>query len=144
MPIINLRDLGNLSKDLTGNYQNYYININDTSENSLQSAIKRVVHYDNSLLDPNLISLIDHPLTTLRTNDVLEPLKTNNIAIDITVPVQTGLLWNGKATINLTVHNFGQKIKIFDKTIVNVNQINSYQYVLTSDDIIYDASNDWE
>lgn len=72
VPIINPRDLGNLSKDLTGDYQNYYININDTSENSLRSAIKQVVHYDNSLLDPNLISLIDHPLATLQTNNVLD------------------------------------------------------------------------
>ena len=92
MPIINPRDLGNLLKDLMGDYQNYYININNTSENRLRSAIKQVVHYDNSLLDPNLISLINHPLTTLRTNDVLELLKTNNIAIDITVPIQTSLL----------------------------------------------------
>ncbi|AHF57399.1 hypothetical protein [Spiroplasma eriocheiris] len=53
-------------------------------------------------------------------------------------------MWNGKATINLTVHNSGQKIKTFDKSIVNVNQVNNHQYVLTSDDIIYDANNDWE
>ncbi|WP_368486275.1 hypothetical protein [Spiroplasma sp. DGKH1] len=144
VPFINPRDLGNLSKDLTGDYQNYYINIDDTSEKSLRSAIKQVIHYDNSLLDPNLISLIDHPLTTLQTTDVLTPWETNNIAIDITVPAQPGLLWKGKATINLTVHNSGQKIKTFDKAIVNVNQINNHQYVLTSDDIIYDANNDWE